>query len=199
MGESTADEILMAAYQAGNEMAFRELFDRYAGRVYGFLLRRAGDPALAEDLSQETFLRVHRARASYDSNRSFRAWLFAIVHNLLADTLRRRERTPRTSSLDDPLADPTIAWQATEQLVGKALSPENVLIAQQMNSALDRALRTLTSDEATVIMLARFEGLSYEDISQVVGRSALATKQLAYRALKQVRQHLRDGVDEGQS
>lgn len=199
MGESTADEILMAAYQAGNEMAFRELFDRYAGRVYGFLLRRGGDPALAEDLSQETFLRVHRARASYDSNRPFRAWLFTIVHNLLADALRSRERTPRTSSLDDPTSEPAERWQVAELSSDTSMSPENLLIAQQMNSAANRALRTLTSDEATVIMLARFEGLSYEDIAQVVGRSSVATKQLAYRALKRVREHLRDGIDKEQA
>lgn len=196
MGETTTDEILMAAYQSGNETAFRELFDRYAGRVYGFLLRRGGDPALAEDLSQETFLRVHRGRASYDSNRPFRGWLFTIVHNLLTDALRSRERLPRTSSLDDSTSEPAAAWQVPGDV---SMSPENLLIAQQMNSALDRALRTLTSDEATVIMLARFEGLAYEDIAPVVGRSALATKQLAYRALKQVREQLRHGATKDQS
>lgn len=90
---SSRREILMAAYQAGNEAAFRELFERYAGRACGFLVRRLGDPSLAEDLYQEAFFRIHRARSSYDSNRSFRAWLFGIVHNLPTDTLRSHRRT----------------------------------------------------------------------------------------------------------
>ena len=92
--ESTSDEILMAAYQAGNPRAFRTLHDRHGASVYGFLVRRLGDRAAAEDLYQETFLRLHRARASWDPERPLRPWLFGIVHNLLADHLRARGRSP---------------------------------------------------------------------------------------------------------
>src|SRR2546423_9386016 len=93
----------MAAYQAGNEAAFRELFERHSGSVYGFLIRRLGDRALAEDLYQEAFLRLHRARAAYDSRRPFRAWLFSIVHNLLTDAFRNRGRKPDTVPVEDIL------------------------------------------------------------------------------------------------
>src|SRR5215831_17545042 len=103
MSESVSDEILMAAYQAGSQDAFRQLFDRHAGSVYGFLVRRLGDNALAEDLYQEAFLRLHRARHSYDSRRPFRAWLFTIVHNLLNDALRRRRRTPSVRSSEEAI------------------------------------------------------------------------------------------------
>src|SRR5262245_34076953 len=91
----------MAAYQAGNEAAFSELFKRYSGSVYGFLVRRLGDRALAEDLYQEAFLRLHHGRATYDSRRPFRAWLFGIVHNLLTDSFRKRARTPDTAPLEE--------------------------------------------------------------------------------------------------
>ena len=175
-GDATPDEILMAAYQAGNEAAFRELFDRYSGSVYGFLVRRLGDRALADDLYQEAFLRLHRARADYDSRRPFRAWLFSIVHHLLTDTFRARARTPQTGSLDDTLARH-----------GDERSPERIAAARQQTATLHRAMESLSADEATVLILARLEGLSYDDIGEILGRSAAATKQLAYRALKRVR------------
>lgn len=175
-GETTSDEILMAAYQAGNEAAFRELFDRYSGSVYGFLVRRLGDRALADDLYQEVFLRLHRARAAYDSRRPFRAWLFSIVHHLLTDTFRARGRAPQRAPIDDALARH-----------GDDRSPERIAGARQQTATLHKAMESLSPDEATVLILARLEGLSYDDIGAILGRSAAATKQLAYRALKRVR------------
>jgi RNA polymerase sigma-70 factor (ECF subfamily) len=172
----TPDEILMAAYQAGNEAAFSELFDRYSGRVFGFLVRRLGDRALAEDLYQEVFLRLHRARASYDSRRPFRAWLFGIVHNLLTDTHRHRGRAPQTVPADEVL-----------ERRGDDRSPERVVALRQETETLQRAIAALSPDEATALLLARVEGLSYDDIGAILGRTPAATKQLAYRALQRVR------------
>jgi RNA polymerase sigma-70 factor, ECF subfamily len=183
----TSDEILMAAYQAGNESAFTELFDRYAGSVYGFLVRRLGDPALAEDVYQEAFLRVHRARDTYDPQRPFRAWLFGIAHNLLTDTLRQRRRAPAPSAMAPDV----------EGLVSDLGSPEELVGARQSANALGRALSALPSDEATVLILARIERLPYDDIAEILGRSAAATKQLAYRALKRIRASMiADGQEE---
>lgn len=189
MTDPASDEILMAAYQAGNQEAFRALFDRHAGSVYGFLVRRLGDRALAEDLYQEAFLRLHRARASYDSRRPFRAWLFAIVHNLLNDTLRQRRRSGEV--LASSITGTSSADRAAIQAQTSAEpSPERSVAARQSGEALARALSTLPGDEATVLILARLEGLSYEDIAPIVGRSPAAAKQLAYRALKRVRAEL---------
>lgn len=191
MPDSTSDEILMAAYQAGNQAAFAELFERHSGSVYGFLARRLPDRSLAEDLYQEAFLRLHRARRSYDSRRPFRTWLFAIVHNLLNDALREQARTPRAGSFGNlPASDAND--EMTEEappldLEREEISPEELASARESTRALSAALRALSDDEATVLILARLEGLSYDDIGIVIGRSAAATKQLAYRALKRVR------------
>lgn len=186
MAEPVSDEILMAAYQAGNRAAFDELFARHGGSVYGFLARRLPDRALAEDLYQEAFLRVHRARGTYDPSRPFRAWLFGIVHNLLIDSLRDTGRTPRTRPLDEP----GTAGRGDERVLQIASgdgSPEQVASTREAARALDAALHALPQDEATVLLLARMEGMPYEDIAQVVGRTPAATKQLAYRALQRVR------------
>ena len=188
VGERTSDEILMAAYQAGSEAAFGELYERHGGSVYGFLVRRLGDASLAQDLYQEAFFRIHRARHTYDPARPFRAWLFGIVHNLLADSLRSRMRSPETRSYDEPATGTAGDEAATAHEVATDLpSPEAVTAARQSTTALSRALSALPSDEATVLILARLEGLSYDDIAAILGRSAAATKQLAYRALKRVR------------
>lgn len=190
MPDPTSDEILMAAYQAGNQAAFSELFERHSGSVYGFLARRLPDRSRAEDLYQEAFLRLHRARDSYDSRRPFRAWLFAIVHNLLNDALREQVRTRRTDSLadlptgtSDQMMEDNPAWD----LECEDASPEDLASKRESTRALTAALQALPDDEATVLILARLEGLSYDDIGIVIGRSTAATKQLAYRALRRVR------------
>ena len=185
----------MAAYQGGSQAAFEELFDRYAGSVYGFLVRRLGDVALTEDLHQEAFLRLHRARKSYDPSRPFRAWLFSIVHNLLNDALRMRKRSPfaeRRSERSNPSSDEKLEQPCggPPEAADDKASPERILAARESGRALSRALSALPADEATVLILARFEGLSYDDIGSVVGRSPTATRQLAYRALKRVRAEL---------
>lgn len=183
MIEPASDEVLMAAYQAGNQAAFTELYERHGGSVYGFLARRAPNRALADDLYQEVFLRVHRARQTYDKSRPFRAWLFGIVHNLLIDSLRERGRTPQIHLLDETRS----SGADDVGLASPSTSPEDDASAREAARALGAAVRALPADEATVLMLARVEGLSYEDIALVIGRSAAATKQLAYRALKRVR------------
>ena len=181
----------MAAYQAGSEPAFSELYERHAGSIYGFLVRRLGNAALAQDAYQEVFLRVHRARNTYDPARPFRAWLFGIAHNLLTDTLRSQAAVPETSSFDESVM--TLEGDEHPQLLEIASdrrSPEELALARQSSSALTRVLAMLPSDEATVLILARLEGLSYDDIGSILGRSASATKQLAYRALKRVRMEM---------
>lgn len=183
MIEPASDEVLMAAYQAGNQAAFTELYERHGGSVYAFLARRVPNRALADDLYQEVFLRVHRARQTYDSSRPFRAWLFGIVHNLLIDSLRERGRTPRIQLLDEARS----SGSDEIDVASPSTSPEDEASGREAARALGHAVRALPADEATVLMLARIEGLSYEDIALVVGRSAAATKQLAYRALKRVR------------
>lgn len=187
--ESTSDEILMAAYQAGSETAFRTLHDRHASSVYGFLVRRVGDAAIADDLYQETFLRVHRARATWDPERAFRPWLFGIVHHLLADHLRERARRPEQADAAAVERASTDAGGAPGRAVPSP-DPEGAAARRESTEALDRALRALPEDEATVLLLARVEGLPYEEIGPILGRSPAAAKQLAYRALKRLRAEL---------
>jgi RNA polymerase sigma-70 factor (ECF subfamily) len=165
----------MAAYQAGSEAAFGEIYERPAGSVYGFGVRRLGDASQAQEVYQGTSLRLHRARAAYDATRPFRAWLFGIVHNLLTDSLRTRGRLPETASLDEPTNEVTGEHRSAQNEVpSDARSPEELTEARQSTTGLNRALSALPSDEATVLILARLEGLS---TTKSQPSSAAATKQ----------------------
>lgn len=90
----------MERVQHGDRLAYRELFDRHQGRVYGFLLRRTRDRQLADDLFQETFLSVYRARKTWKPGRKFRPWLFAIASNVSRDHARRSRRQVETTDAD---------------------------------------------------------------------------------------------------
>lgn len=88
-----SDEELMVRVQQGDAIAYQRLFERHHGRIYGYMVRRCGDRALAADLFQETFLAVHRARHTWQATRPFRPWLFGIAVNQLRDHARRNRRT----------------------------------------------------------------------------------------------------------
>src|SRR5262249_24798989 len=93
-GRAQNDEVLMLAYAEGDQDAFEELFGRYAARLFNFLLRACGNRAVAEDLFQVTFLRLHQARRNYVAG-TFKAFLFAIALNLLRDERSRAEHKRR--------------------------------------------------------------------------------------------------------
>jgi len=91
----------MLAVQAGDSTAFEALFGRYERRLYGFLVRRTGDREAAAELFQETFLKVYRARGSWDASRPVKPWLFGIAANAATDRVRKRHRRPEPVTLED--------------------------------------------------------------------------------------------------
>lgn len=91
----------MLQVQAGDATAYKTLFERHHGRVYGFLVRKTRDRQVAADLYQETFLRVYRARDSWQPGRAFRPWLFSIAHNAARDHARRQVRRPEEVELKE--------------------------------------------------------------------------------------------------
>ena len=95
-----ADEELMERVQDGDRAAYRELFERYRARVYGFLLRKTRDRAVADELFQETFLAIYRARNTWGRGRNFRPWLFAIAANVSRDHARRERRRPEPADAE---------------------------------------------------------------------------------------------------
>jgi len=172
-----ADEELMAAYVAGDAGAFEQLFTRLAPRVHGFFSRSFRDEAVADDLMQVTFMKVHRARAQYRNGLKVVPWLFAVAARVRLDELRRRLRLPED-------ADEEALARADER------APRDPPPDTELRDAVRAALARLPESQRAVIHLHRYEGLTFPEIAQVLGTTAGAVKLRAFRGYETLRKQL---------
>jgi RNA polymerase sigma-70 factor (ECF subfamily) len=169
-------DAIMDRCATGDDRAFDELYRRGAQRVRGFLVRLSGDSALADDLTQETFVRIHRARGSFATGASALPWMFAIARNAFLDHARR-EQVRRNSSAR--LAQPREAAKDTE---GDA-----VLAGREMLGVVRQTLERLPALQRDAFVLIRFEGLSVSEAAQILGATEAAVKVRAFRAYEALR------------
>ncbi len=170
-GQEESDEKLMARYAAGDLDAFDELFRRYDLRAYFFFLKRTDSPQRAEDLYQELFLRIHRARGRFDPERAFAPWFFQIANHLLIDDCRRAFR--RHELLIDWL-DPRAEQPTSEAQVAD-------------REQVDQLLRTLSPQARYVVLEAKADGIGYSALAARLGKSEDAVKKMASRAIQRLR------------
>ncbi len=172
-----SDQELMLAVKAGDRDAFEALYRRYRDRLHAFLVRYTGDPATAQDLFQETFLRVFRDRTRYEPRATFSTWLFTIARNLSLDSLKRVGPALSSSRLE-----------AVERVIPDP-SPGalEALQRQETDAALRWALTSLPEEERAILLLSRFEGLRYAQIAEILGTSEGAVKVRAHRAFQALR------------
>jgi RNA polymerase sigma-70 factor (ECF subfamily) len=169
----TTDEDLMIRYQAGDESAFEEIYGRYSKKIYGFLMRRLTNPDTSAELFQETFLRLHRGRSLYRPDMPFKPWLYTIANNLIRDRFKAKE--PKIAELPEG-EDP-------EYPSGAIPDGSHTLLS------FKEAFASLTGDQKEALILSRFQGLRYEQIGTVMGKSTEAVNQLIQRALRQLRKY----------
>jgi RNA polymerase sigma-70 factor (ECF subfamily) len=175
-----SDEELMAAYVAGDRGAFAELFSRYSPRLGRLMARDLARGTDADDLVQQTFLQLHRARRDFREGARLRPWLFTIALNLKRQYFRRKGRRPETPL---PEAGPT-------ELVAPGGDPEGGVRDAQLRAALDG----LPAAQRDVIVLHWFEGMTFREIAQVVGASQPAVKVRAHRGYERLRAALKAQV-----
>jgi RNA polymerase sigma-70 factor (ECF subfamily) len=177
-----SDEVLVRRVaQSGDERALSELYDRYAGLIYGAGVRYLGDRALAEDLVQEVFTAVWRGAASFDPSRaSFATWVYRITRNRATDLIRRRRARVRTVGGE---AHPE---PGEEDPVGE--------LSQSFDVA--SALSRLSPSHREVLILAYFHGLSQSEISRRTSTPLGTVKSRTSAALRALRETMR-GTDEG--
>lgn len=184
------DGELVDRARAGFEDAFRLLVDRHGRAVYNLLARMLRDPALAEDLAQETFLRAFTHLSSFDPRYKFSNWVLRIAHNLAIDALRRR-RGSEVVSLDStegerpPLVDSIPDARAED---GPAR-----LERGDLAEALARAMDRLRPEYRQLVVLRYQEELSYEEIVEVTGLPLGTVKSFLHRARKEMAQALEAG------
>ena len=170
------DVRLMLAFRDGDERAFDALFERWAGRVLRFVERMVREPAVAEDLVQETFLRVWRARARYQPEARFSTWLFTIAGNAARNELRRPFRAVAHDSLDLDAED------AKLELAADGPANDELLDARRTGHGLENALAALPERQREALWLRAVEGLSYAEVAQALDTSEQSVKALIHRA-----------------
>lgn len=175
---SSAEREMVDACKRGGPGAFRRFVERYEGLVWGFLARMVQDRALAEDLSQETFLRAYRALPAFDPERGAKVstWLLTIARNTALDAQRRRGLS--TTELDDEAPD--------------ASTPESIRASRELGEAISRAAAALSAHHREVLVLAEVQGLSMDEISVVVAAPPNTVKQRLSRARERMRAMLAD-------
>src|SRR5688572_17383111 len=171
-----SDEDLMAAYVAGDQAAFEELFRRYAPALLRVIGRQLSSPGEAHDLVQQTFLQLHRARRDFKPGARLRPWIFTIALNLKREHFRRLRRRPEAPLELDGRNDPAVLPDSPERA-------EN-------QRAVRRALDQLPPDHREVIVLHWLEGLSFPEVSVIVGASVSAVKVRAHRGYVALRKLL---------
>lgn len=169
----------MVAYQAGDEAAFERLYEAVAGPVRAYLVSLTRNAARADDLLQETFFHVHRARHTWDPERSARAWIYAIAHNVFLMAYRSDRRRGRHEELPgDDLPDLPVPAEA-ESLAARDL--------------VTRALGALPADRREALLLHHVEGLSFAEVAAVLGITTMGAKLRSHRAMGRLREILGRG------
>lgn len=171
----------MAAYVAGEAAAFRVIFERYAPLLLRAMLRELYVREEANDLVQQTFLQLHRARADFDAGQKLKPWVFTIAMNLKREYFRRKKRRPERSLEAQVGLDPAVG----------ALGAARV----EAQRTLARVMGNLPADQREVIQLHWFDGLDFPEVAQVVGASVSAVKVRAHRGYVRLRQALGDDAD----
>ena len=175
-----SDERLMLRFQKGEVRAFEELVRRHRAPVFSFLLRLTGDRGRAEDLCQETFLRVVRAADGWEPRALFRTWLYAVARNQAQDEARRKafRRT-------DPEADPAGTAAASDDP-----GPEEAAAGALRRPKLEAALASLPAEQREVFLLREHAGLRFPEIAEVTGVPENTVKSRMRYALEALRERL---------
>jgi RNA polymerase sigma-70 factor (ECF subfamily) len=163
---ATSDEDLMAQVIVGSEGAFASLVDRYSGRILNTIYRYVGDRARAEDLTQEVFLRVFVHRQRYRAGGKFSAWLFTIAVNLAKNEIRSRVRHRTTTSLEH-LQE--VSGDVELALVDRNRRPDRHAEQAELERAVSEAVQELPGPYREAVVLRDLDGLSYEEISEILG------------------------------
>jgi len=182
------DEALMARIAGGDAGAFAILVGRHQRRVLNLIYRTLGDRTQAEDVAQEVFLRVWRAAADYAPKAKFTTWVYRIAANLCLDALKSARHR---HSFIHPEGLPESPAEEAQPDGGSAPSPETLLIDAEETGRILAALRELPANQRLAVVLAKFDELTYGEISQVLGCSVPAVESLLVRAKKTLRKKLR--------
>jgi RNA polymerase sigma-70 factor (ECF subfamily) len=214
MEENTNDEKLVEDYLTGNEIAFEKLLDRYLKPIYNFLFRIIGDQAVAEDLSQDTFLKVWKNLHKFDPQRNrfksrqneedkklapyrtagsgsgFRTWLFAIAKNTAFDYLKKKKEIPFSAAADEEGEN----W--LENIADENFLPDELLERKDLAKEIEKILKKIPVHYRTILLLHYKEDFSLHEIAEILGEPYNTIKSRHQRGLISLKNMLEDNASE---
>jgi RNA polymerase sigma-70 factor (ECF subfamily) len=175
------------AHKTGDRTAFENLVNRYVDRIYSFVLRISGDQSIAEDATQDAFIKAWKGMKSFDESRSFRPWMFSIARNAATDIMRKRKDTP--FAFFDSLADDD-GVSFSENVADEAPLPEELFERSENKRILESAFEGLDPLDRSIVSLHDSEDMTFEEIASVLGRPMNTVKSRYRRALVKLREML---------
>jgi RNA polymerase sigma-70 factor (ECF subfamily) len=192
------DVRLMLEVRDDNAAAFEELMLRYQNRLITVLEHLVGHRELAEDLAQDVFLRVYRARKRYLPGAKFSTWLFTIANNVASNALRDQSRR-REINLAANESQSTGAFGLDQiALAASGLMPARQIDKAEMREVIRQAVGTLNDRQRMAVLLCKFESMSYEEIAQTMEMTPKAVKSLLARARGNLREVLEPYLQNGE-
>ena len=183
------DADVMLRVKTGDEAAFDYLIQKYRRPMVRFMYRMVRNPAAAEDLAQEVFLRVYRSRETYAASAKFTTWLYRIATNLAVNYARdtRHERPETSVSLDEPNEDTGL----TLDIADAGLNAEENIMRRERLAAIRSHVQALPERQRLAVVMHKYQGMDYRQIAEVLHLSESATKSLLFRAYETLREKLK--------
>jgi RNA polymerase sigma-70 factor (ECF subfamily) len=182
-----SDVQMMLDVKAGDDASFDFLLRKYRSPLVNFLYRMVRDTATAEDLAQEVFLRVYRARKQYTPSAKFTTWLFRIATNVALNSVRDNRHDKLAVSLDAPLDDED---SAPRELPARDLRIDEHMIERDRTEFIQRAIASLPEKQRAAVLLHKYEEMDYGEIARILDCSESALKSLLFRAYESLRVQL---------
>src|SRR5262245_16559156 len=189
--ESDPDVELMRRVRDGDSNAFRELFSKHSEAVVNFAFRFVGNRNRAEELTQDAFLQIFRARKRYEVRARFTTFLYRVVTNLCLNELRRFDYQGRIEPLE---GNPTEEGEEGSREIADESLPtaEDQLAGRETAGRIQKVLDRLPPNQKSALLLSRVEGFSYQEVAECLETSESAVKSLIFRATQTLREELAD-------
>jgi RNA polymerase sigma-70 factor, ECF subfamily len=181
------DEDLLAALRKGQDDAFRQLVELYQHQVINICYRFVQDRTEAEDLAQETFIEVYHSVTSFRGQSSLSTWIHRLAVSKALDFIRRQNRSKRGGKLRTLLG---LDEKATEVPAPASMEPDSILEQQERRRVLQQALNDLPQNQRIAFVLSKYDGLSYQEIAEILKTSLYSVESLIHRARKNLQKRL---------
>lgn len=190
--DNRTDEELMLQFKGGDEACFRVLVDRHKQRIFNLTFRFLDGNQDAEDIAQEVFVKVYFARNTYQPTARFTTWLYVIARNACLQALRKKSPS---LSLDESSAEKP---EGIRSVLPDEKSPEpcEAAMSAERQKMIGEALRRLPESQRLVILLKRYDDLSYEEIAEIMSCSIQAVKSLLFRGRQAMKEFLKEYLRE---